>query len=459
VDRKAESNRLQPSALLARIATRGLARDSAASFVFFGFTLLLNMATGVLVARELGARGRGELTAIMNVPALATSVFALGCGQAAAYHLARNPKDGGRLIGTWLVILLPTAAVAILVVEAAIPALFAEQTAATERLARLYALTLGLGLAVELLTGIVLGDQDFIFFNLVRILPPLTTAIAYVALWLTDRFTVSSALAVNAALGLLVFSVTALRPLRRHRIRGPDRQLARTTAWYGIRAHSTNFLGIINGRLDLLIMPAFLTAPLVGRYAVATNLSWIVVTVGGALSSLVLPASAARAGVAARRTVLYALYATVAVSVILALALGLVSGVAVQFLYGPGFVGSVEPLRIMLPGCVLYAAALVLASGLYAANRPFTAALAQVPGLLVTAIGLPLFLRAGGIIAAAIISTAAYTAVFIATVILYRRVTGIPWRSFVSDPGAATTADGGQEVLPASSSQGSGPQT
>jgi O-antigen/teichoic acid export membrane protein len=436
VDRMAEFRRAQPAKLLARVATQGLARDSALSFMFFGLTLGLNMGTGVLVARELGARGRGELTAIMNVPALATAVFALGCGQAAAYHLARHPHDGGRLIGTWLVILLPTAAVSILLVEAAIPALFAEQTAATERLARLYALTLVLGLSAELLTGVVLGDQDFIYFNIIRIVPPLGTAIAYVALWLTDHFTVSSALAVNAALGLVLFAVTAVRPLRRHRIRGPDRRLARSTAWYGIRAHSTNFLGVINGRLDLLIMPAFLTASLVGRYAVATNLSWIVVTVGGALSSLVLPASAARAGVAARRTVLRALYATVAVSVAIAIALGVVSGVAIEVLYGPGFAGSVEPLRIMLPGCVLYAAAMVLASGLNAENRPFTAAVTQLPGVLVTVIALPLFLRTGGITAAAIISTVAYTAVFVAALILYRQATGLPWRSFVREPGA-----------------------
>jgi O-antigen/teichoic acid export membrane protein len=423
--------RRQPRKLLARIGTRGLARDSAVSFVFFGLTLALNMLTGVLVARELGARGRGELTAIMNVPALAAWVFALGAAQACAYHLARNPRDGGRLMATWLAILLPVGILSVLLVEASIPALFAEQSAATERLARLYALTLVLGLVSDMVIGIVLGDQDFIYFNLIRIMPPLTTGIAYVVLWLTDQFTVTSALVANAALAVVMFCGIAVRPLRRHGIGAPDRQLARTTAWYGIRAHSTNFLGVVNGRLDILIMPAFLVAPLVGLYAVATNLSWIVVTVGGALASLVLPASAARTGFAARRTVLYALYATLAVSLALAVAIALVSGIAVEFLYGPGFAGSVEPLRIMLPGCVLYAAAMVLSSGLYAENRPFTAAVAQVPGLLVTVIGLPLFLPAGGITAAAIVSTTAYTLVFFAALVLYRNVTGLPWRSFV----------------------------
>jgi O-antigen/teichoic acid export membrane protein len=438
-----ESRRLRPRTLLARFVTRGLARDSAVSFAFFGFTLVLNLVTGVLVARELGTRGRGELTAILNVPAIATTVFALGCSQAASYHLARHPDDGGRLIGTWLAILLPTTAVSILIVEAALPALFAEQTAATETLARLYTLTLVLALTVELLNGIVLGDQDFIYFNVVRVTVPLAVAVVYLVLWLADSFTVTTAVAANAGLGILLFCILSVRPLRRHGVRRPDRHLAKTTAWYGIRAHSTSFLGIINGRLDLLIMPAFLIAPLVGLYSVATNLSWIVVTVGGALAWLVLPASAARAGAAGRRTVLYALYATLGVSIVLALAIALVSKPAVGLLYGPAFAGSVEPLRIMLPGCVLYAAATVLSSGLYAENRPFTAAVAQLPGLLVTMIGLPLFLKAGGITAAAIISTTSYTLVFVTALVLYRHVTGLPWRAFVRRPGAIAPAPGG----------------
>jgi O-antigen/teichoic acid export membrane protein len=407
------------------------------SFVFFGSALLVNMGTGVLVARELGTRGRGELTAIMNVPLLATTIFALGCGQAAAYHLARHPGDGGRLIGTWLAILAPTAVLSILLVEAVLPALFAEQTAATERLARLYAVTLVLGLVAELLTGIVLGGQDFLYFNFIRILTPLATLLGYVALALAGHFTVATAVAANAALAFVLLGTTGLRPLRRHGVRRPELRLARTTAWYGLRAHSTTFLGLVNGRLDLLIMPAFLAASLVGQYAVATNLSWIVVTVGGALASLVLPASAARAGTAGRRTVLYALDATLAVSVVLAAVLWVVSGPAIHVLYGPAFAGSAEPLRIMLPGCVLYAAATVLSSGLYAENRPFTAALAQTPGLLVTVIGLPLFLRAGGIMAAAIISAIAYTLVFLAALALYRHAAGLPWRAFVSPPARA----------------------
>src|SRR4029079_19816690 len=81
-----------------------------------------------------------------------------------------------------------------------------------------------------------------------------------------------------------------------------------------------------------------------------------------------------------------------------------VAGVAVRIFYGSDFAGSVTPLRILLVGTVLYAAAGVACSGLYAVNRPFTAALAQFTAAAVTVAGLLLFLRSGGGGAAAVLS-------------------------------------------------------
>ena len=72
------------------------------------------------------------------------------------------------------------------------------------------------------------------------------------------------------------------------------------------------------------------------------------------------------------------------------------------------FDGSVTPLRLLLPGTVLYAGVGVLASGLYAVNRPFTATVAQVAGAVVTVAGLLVFLREGGVNAADAVTTVSY---------------------------------------------------
>jgi O-antigen/teichoic acid export membrane protein len=193
------------------------------------------------------------------------------------------------------------------------------------------------------------------------------------------------------------------------------------------------FGGEVNGRLDLLIMPAILPAASVGLYSVATNVSWIPVAVAGALHLLVLPA-AARRGEDGVRIVVAAARATIAAGLALGLAIALLAGVAVPFVYGADFSGSVEPVILLLPGSVAMAAAGILLAGLNAADRPLTAAAAQLPGVVITAVGLALFLKPGGIVAAAIVSSAAYTSVLVTGACLYRRATGIAWRRLL--PGA-----------------------
>lgn len=129
---------------------------------------------------------------------------------------------------------------------------------------------------------------------------------------------------------------------------------------------------------------------------------------------------------AGRYAVVKSLYATIAIAV--AATIAALAGVAVPLVYGADFSGSVTPLRILLVGTLLYAAAGVACSGLYAVNRPFTAALAQFTAAVFTVAGLLLFLRSGGIEAEAIVSTVAYSLVFVITVLLYRRTAGLTWR-------------------------------
>src|SRR2546421_7539907 len=100
-----------------RLSRDGLARETAITFGFSGLILLTNLVTGVIIARDLGPSGRGELAAITNTAAWIGVLFVLGCREAVSYHQARHPEDTGRLLSTWLVLLLPSAGLAILAGE------------------------------------------------------------------------------------------------------------------------------------------------------------------------------------------------------------------------------------------------------------------------------------------------------------------------------------------------------
>ena len=421
-------------------APRSFGAESTLTFASNAVALAANLLTGILVARALGPQGRGELTAIMVLPQLLGWVFAMGCGQAVAYRLARAPDDGPRLFVSWVLMLGVLGVVAIGIGELLLPTLFDAQTASAISAARVYLPFVLLILLADLLSGVLLGRGDVLFYNLTRIGWASGVAVAYVVLVAVGSFTVTNALVSSAVVSAAVTAATLVRVVREVGLGRPNAKLGLSSLWYGVRAHGANVGGLVNQRLDLFIIPAFLSASIIGLYSVATNIASIVITVAGAIAVIVLPAAARREPEAGKRLVIMSLHVTLLLGTVMALAIAVSADILLPLIYGSGFDDSALPLRLLLPGAVLYAGAGILWSGLYAANRPLTATFTQVPGLIVTIGGLLIFLPGNGIEVAAIVSTISYTIVFVATVALYRRAVGLPWRAFKPDPGELMAA-------------------
>lgn len=404
----------------------------------FGFDALIiatNMITGIIVARALGPSGRGEIAATLVLVFTATWLFSLGSTEAITFRVSRAPRDAGKLIGFWGVVAIIAAVFAIAIAELVLPTLFSAQSADAITMARVYVPVVVFSLLITVFNGVLLGDQDFIGYNVFRTVIPVTVAIGYGICLLLDSFSVETALIANAA-GLIIAAVgMAVRSLRRHGVERPDRKLAGSSLWYGIRAHGGSIGGFVNARLDLLILPAFLAAASVGQYSVATNLTSLIGTLTGTIAIFAMPL-AARLESASARIVIRTLHATFAIGLTIAIVLAIVAGFAVPLIYGSDFHEAVTPMRIMLPGEVLDAASVVLWAGLLAANRPFLSTLAAGPGAILTIVGLVLFLESGGIIAAALVTLSAHSVVFVISILLYRHTLGLRWREFLP-PGPA----------------------
>jgi len=397
--------------------------------------LVTNLVTGIIVARALGPAGRGEIAAILLVAQLCVWFFSGGATEAVAYRLARKPEDGPKLLGTWLAIGTPLALVAIVIGEVALPILFSAQTGETIDLARIY---LAIVLVMMLQTvqwGMLLGAHDFTFYNATRLLQPALVAVGYVACLALDAFTVKAALVVNGVAVGAAFILAGLRLLRREKLGRPDRAVARETLSFGLKAHMGSVAGLVNARLDLLIVPAFLGAASVGLYSVATNVTSIIITLTATIATIVMPVAARRQN-QSPRTVIRTFQVVIVIGVAIALPLAAIAEFALGIVYGAEFESAATALRILLPGIVLDAAAMVLWSGLLAANRPLLSSVAALPAAVITVVGLVLFLEDGGIDVAAIVSTCAYTVVFVISVFLYKHVAQLSWRDYLTPPTA-----------------------
>jgi O-antigen/teichoic acid export membrane protein len=383
-------------------------------------------------ARALGPSGRGVFVALTTVTQLAGLLFAVGVANSLSYYIARRPEDGPRLLTTWAAMLVPLTAVAIAISELLLPTIFSGDQQAID-LGRWFTFSIVLVVGLELNYGLLLGMHDFLVYNVLRFAQAALIAAAFVVLWVADEMTVE-----NALLAAIVGSTTAMaaglvRSVVRVGVGRLDPRLGATSLWYGVRGQGSTVATNVTARLDVAMLPAFVTNANVGLYSVAANLSLIVHQLSNTFAGLVLPAAASDPE-RGRIKVIGSLWASLVVAAVLAAVLALFARPLIGLVYGDSFRDAAEPLLLLLPGVVLFAGSSILAAGVYAAGRPFTATFAQLLGMGVTVVGLFVFLRSGGITAAAIVSTVSYATVFVAMLIAYKRVSDTPWSSFVPSP-------------------------
>jgi O-antigen/teichoic acid export membrane protein len=396
--------------------------------------LITNLATGIIVARALGPSGRGELAATLLVAQIAAWLFSMGSSEAISYFQARKPEDGPRLLSSWLLVTLPLALIGIGLTQLLLPVVFAAQTDAAIDLARIYLLVIPIIAFQQIFSGMLLGDHDFLYYNVTRFLYPALAAAVYAACLIFDAFTVEAALIANGAAMAVALAISAYRSLRRHGLGRPDKKLLRHTFKYGVKAHAGSTAGLVNARLDLIVIPAFLTAASVGLYSIATNVTSIITTLTGTVALMALPIAAREQG--APRPILVTLQTALGISLVLAIPLALLAPVLLGVVYGAEFEEAASALRLLLPGAVLAAGVNVLAAGLLAANRPLTVSIASGLAAVLTIGGLIVFLPIGGITAAAIVTSVVYVVEFSLMAELYRRSVGIRWIHFFRVPAA-----------------------
>jgi O-antigen/teichoic acid export membrane protein len=418
---------------LRRLLSRGLVRAGIVTYVFSGLTLVAYLVSGVVSARALGPDGRGVTAALTMVIQLAAFLFAMGVARSLSYFIARRPEDGPTLFTTWTLMLLPLSAVAIGLTQLLLPTIFATDGEQAIEIGRWFAFTIVLAVAMELVYGLLLGVQDFFFYNALRFAQPALIAAVFAVLWARDDLTVESALISSTAASGLTLLVGLGRALAQVGLGPADLGMGLTTLWYGVRGQGQAVAANITARLDVAMLPAFVVAASVGLYSVATNVSLIVYHLSNIFAGVVVPA-VSRHPERSSVKVIGSLWASLAVAAALALALGLFARPVLGLVYGDDFRDAAEPLLLLLPGAVLFAGASILTAGIYAAGRPFTATLTQVLGMVVTVVGLLVFLRTGGITAAALVSSASYATVFVAALLVYKSVSGAPWRSFLPTP-------------------------
>jgi O-antigen/teichoic acid export membrane protein len=368
--------------------------------------LATGLVTGPLLARSLGADGRGLLAAIAIPIGVLPFVAQLGLGSFAVNAAAKG-RSPASVFGS-LAVPLAIVGAAIAAASPLIAGGLSNGRAVVDQYLTLGLLLVPTGLFINLVLDVAWGLSLWRVLVKARAATPLFLLIGTVGLFAAGRLSVQNAAILTIASGLapLVTMLPIFRRIGRPRF---DRSLLREGMGFGLRAWPGTLASLANQRLDQLIMIPLVPARELGLYAVAVTIS----SLSGLLSSQIitvrLPRIAAGEHWLLPQTV-RRLFLVVAFTQVW-LALGTVFLLVPVF--GPEFADARWLVFVLLGAALANSALATLGQALAGTGRPGAPSFGEVISLLITVPGLVLLLPSMGAMGAALVSLVAYTTTLI----------------------------------------------
>ena len=386
---------------------------------------LLNVLTGILLARLLGPVNRGELAAAQMLPGIISSVALLGLPEAVVYWISYDKKTSKQTITTTLLMFLPLSVFGYLVGYVLMPLVLSAQSEHVVQLARIYMLVIFYSSFGSIYVVGLQGLRDFKPWNLMRLFPP--------AMWLVAILS-GYALKNLSPTYLLIFTLIFPVPFVFlfmyyfwRKIEGPL-AFSSKRLWqllnYGLPVTLTAVPQTLNLRLDQLLMAAFLSPGLLGLYVVGVTWSSASSVILSAFSSVITPNLAApdidnmqeqKIGMITRSSILL-------VSVIV-IAQVILTPFAIPLIFGKPYAPAVPAAIVLVVAGGITGLGMLWKGILYGLGDPKPVLVAEIAGLIMTFIALAILLVQYQIVGAALASLLSYSVTLIyLTLIIGRRV-------------------------------------
>ena len=362
----------------------------------------LNMLSGLLIARQLGALGRGQVSLVQVYDDASTNALSLGTPAAAGYLAKEHPDSEARILGAALTISAVCLPATALLGWLVMTLIFTDAP---------------VGIQLIVWTAIGLSPLANSYPNACRMLlvargqtsslVPLQISQmalrvgAMLALVAAGAFTPTTA-AVAVVVsgwcgGVIALKMVDTRPARG----GPIGEMLA----FGLKTVPAALASMANTRLDQMLIAPLISASALGVYAVAVGTTFLPLVVGVAISLSGFHTVRGADGFAGA-TPLFRKACVVIIACSVVNAVGIL--LLLEPIYGHEFGAAVVPALIMIPGAAATALFAVVWPVGDAIGAPSVGSWGQGASLAITIIGLPVLLPVLGITGAALVSSVAY---------------------------------------------------
>ncbi len=341
-----------------------IARDALANYVFMFMTMAVSFVAGVIVARTLGPANKGVFDLFLLTTAMAAELCLFGVGNGLIYYLSNRKQPLPAAHGVSVVFALGSGLAALLVGVALLPWL-GKALPGLSRFWIVLALTLTpfaiyRSVWANILVGIGRSVDSYRF----ELLFAGILFLFLIGLLALRRFTVGNLVFVQA--GLVVLSAMIAFGYMHYRLAKSiafDRMLLSNSIKYGLLLYIGYFANTMHFRIDQLMINYRYGVDQVGIYNVGVRLAEFIQVLDAPIILAAINQIGSRADeesrLLTRRTMFIVALAVGAMGCLLAL-----TADWLVLIFGEAFAPAATPLRLLLPGILLWSMSKALSGSL-----------------------------------------------------------------------------------------------
>ncbi|MBD2843957.1 oligosaccharide flippase family protein [Paenibacillus sp. IB182496] len=397
-----------------------------------GFIILLNLVTGMIVARTLGPSGRGEQAAILMWSQFFTHLLTMGLPSAMIYTLQKKLETPERLYGASILLCIGLGALGVIPALFFVPLWMGDYSKPVIWFAQILMVTIPLGLLTFVNNAILQANNEFGLVNFMRYAMPAGTLLFLLLFLATDTlnpYTSAFSYAfptIPIQIWLLMRLAKKIKPVF-SKIREPAKKLTS----YGFRSYGIDIAGTLSLHLDQIIVVGMLSPANLGLYVIALSLSRMLSMIQSSINLVLFPKASALNGKDAVQLTIRIWKCSLITTGLLAAFLAVAAPIVLHLLYGPAYMPAVPVFRILLLQVMVTSSAWGLSQAFMATGRPGTLTLIQASMVVLNVPLLLLLIPPFGIAGAGLALLLTSIIRFIAILVLYNRLLHVPFSHFI----------------------------
>ncbi|WP_042164360.1 lipopolysaccharide biosynthesis protein [Paenibacillus gorillae] len=385
--------------------------------------MCITILTGVLLARGLGAEGRGTYIAITMWSNLLYWGFNFGIYQSVIYFSKSYNGDKKVVFTTFLVYGAILCSIATLIAEVLIvPMVTANGSSDIVFAAKIYFLGIFYAAFSEIIISTLAGEEKFGYSNLLRMAVPGLTAIAMLGLYVMGYLSSVTALYASFIISTLLFVMNVVKIIHMkyvdYRI---DWRLMWSAFKYGSKSHGGSVASLTSENLTQMVLSLFMPPAALGHYSVAQSATSPVNTITSTIAITTQPKLTAEEKYKVHGRVVELIKKAIILVGIAVAGMTVVLPFGIEFVYGHEFEAAIIPALILLPAKLFDCLSNVMRNALNGAGMTFINTKSELIVLIATLVCMSVFFTRWHLIGAAaatLISSLVRIAIFF---IEYRR--------------------------------------